>query len=390
VDQSLLCLNEPAEGGDPRLEMLETIRAYGLERLAASGEEGNVRRRHATWYLALAETAEPQLRGPEQVSWLARLERERDNLRAALGWARERGETEVGLRIAGALWHFWYLRGYASEGRRWLDALLSQSGVVGNLGEQAARAKALRSAGGLATYQGEYERAWMLYDEARRLYDVLGDEENRVVARLNLGVVLHARGEYERAEAIYEENLTLARSLQSKGSYSGYIASALENLGILARRRGEVTQAQAFLEESLALRRGRSDTYGIATVLVELAALLREQGGAEQALTWYRESLALSETGGYAKPMAQGLEGIAGIAAVQGYAERAARLVGAAAALRQRSGMSPDSEERGDSDQTVAAVRAALGDDAFSAAWAEGQTLQLEQALAEAHEPEQR
>ena len=380
VDQGLLRLDEPVDG-EPRLGMLETIRAYGLERLAASGEEAEVRRRHAAWYLALAETAEPALQGSEQVTWLARLERERDNLRAALAWAREHGETEVGLRLAAALWRFWHLHGYVSEGREWLDDLLAQSGANGSLAEVAARAKALRSAGGLAFYQSDYERAWARYDDAQRLYDALGDEENCAGALLNLGIVADAQGDYERAAELYEASLTLARGLEHESSV---IAFVLENMGNLARRRGDAAQARTFLEESLALRRAYGDTFGIAKVLAALSVLLREQGDAEQALTRYHESLALSVAAGYARPLALSLEGIAAIAVEQGQAERAARLAGAAAALRQHSGMSPEPEERADSDQTVAAAQAVLGDAAFAAAWAQGHVLQPEQAMAEA------
>jgi predicted ATPase/DNA-binding XRE family transcriptional regulator len=234
VDQSLLYLDEPEDTGEPRLGMLETIRAYGLERLEASGEEAEVRRRHAAWYLALAETAQPALQGSEQVTWLARLERERDNLRAALAWTRERGETEMGLRLAAALWRFWHLRGYVSEGRGWLDDLLAQSGANGSLAEVAARAKALTSAGGLAFYQSDYEQALARYDDAQRLYDALGDNENRAGALLNLGLVAVTQGDYERAAALYEASLTLARSLENRSSV---IACVLENMGNLARRR---------------------------------------------------------------------------------------------------------------------------------------------------------
>jgi predicted ATPase/DNA-binding XRE family transcriptional regulator len=380
VDQGLLRLDEPVDG-EPRLSMLETIRAYALERLAASGEEEHVRRRHAAWYLVLAETAEPALQGSEQVTWLARLERERDNLRAALAWAREHGETEVGLRLAAALWRFWHLHGYVSEGREWLDDLLAQSGANSSLAEMAARAKALRSAGGLAFYQSDYERAWARYDAARHLYDALGDEENCAGALLNLGIVADAQGDYERAAELYEASLTLARGLEHESSVIAYV---LENMGNLARRRGDAAQARTLLEESLALRRAYGDIFGIATVLAALSVLLREQGDAERALTRYHESLALSLAAGYARPLALSLEGIAAIAVEQGQAERAARLVGAAAALRQHSGMSPEPEERADSDQTVAAAQAVLGDAAFADAWAQGHVLQPEQAMAEA------
>jgi len=168
VDQSLARLAEPA-GEEPRLMMLETIREYALEHLTASGEESEVRRLHAAHYLALAEAVEPLLLGPQQVAWLARLERERDNLRAALRWAWESGEMELGLRIAGALWRFWHLHGYVSEGRGWLDALLARGDADGGATPTTARAKGIRIAGSLAFFQGDYERAWTLYGNSKRL-----------------------------------------------------------------------------------------------------------------------------------------------------------------------------------------------------------------------------
>jgi predicted ATPase len=143
------------DGTEPRLVMLETIHEYGLERLAASGELEVVARQHAAYFLALAEEAEPKLMSAEQGRWLNRLERERDNLRAALRWALERGEMETALRLSGALGRYWFKHGYLSEGRRWLDEGLSGKSAVA----PSARAKALTSAGLLAHYQGDLSRA---------------------------------------------------------------------------------------------------------------------------------------------------------------------------------------------------------------------------------------
>jgi len=378
VDQSLLRLAEP-EDGEPRLTMLETIRAYGLERLAARGDEAAVRRRHAAYYLALAEAAEPALLGPDQMDWLARLERERDNLRTALRWAQENGVTEFGLRLAGALWRFWHLHGYMSEGRRWLDDLLARDGADGSPAARAVRAKALRGAGGVAFYQGDYARAGALYDDYRLLCAAMGDEEGCAGALTNLAIVAAAGGEDARAWTLNEECLTLARGLKNGESV---IAAALNNLGDLACRRGDYARARGLLEESLALYRRRGHTWGIAVVLANLATLVRAQGDEEQALVRYREGLALCGAVSQSVVVARCLEGIAGVAATRGQPERAARLAGAAASLRQLNGMPLEHHERADYDRTMATAHAALGDDAFTALWIQGRALSPEQAVA--------
>ena len=126
VEQSLVLAKPGEDGGEVRYGMLEPVRQYGLERLEHSNEAEEVRRRHAEYYLTLAERADPELKGPRQVAWSSRLEEEHDNLRAALSWAFERGEYKLGLQLAGALGEFWFRRGYLSEGRRWLQAALEQ------------------------------------------------------------------------------------------------------------------------------------------------------------------------------------------------------------------------------------------------------------------------
>jgi predicted ATPase len=154
LEKSLLGQEEGAEG-EPRLVMLETIREYARERLEVSGEAESIKRAHAEYFLALAEEAEPKLRGSEVVEWLDRLEREHDNMRVALSWTSERKEVEVALRLGGALWWFWSARAYQSEGRRWLEEALAIDGRV----SPEVRAMALAAAGGLALEQGDLDRA---------------------------------------------------------------------------------------------------------------------------------------------------------------------------------------------------------------------------------------
>ncbi len=380
VDQSLARLEDLA-GGEPRLGMLETIREYALDRLTASEEEDEARRRHAAHYLTLVEAAEPALRGLEQGAWLERLEWEHDNLRAALRWARESGETELGLRIAGALWRFWYARGHLSEGRQWLEGLLAPGARGPITGEGAGtRATALRSAGWLAFWQGDYARARALYEGSERLYGELGNQEDRAFALHDVALALHMQGERERAEAVFAESLALGRTL----AHSALTAAALANLGDVLRQRGAHEEAKPLLEESVALGRQLGDTWQIAVALLNLGEVARVEGDAERALALYHESLTLLWTMGDRHGMAACLGGIAGFAVSHGQPDDAARLLGAAAVLREEVGTPLPADERDAYERTVATARAALGDDGFAAAWAEGQTLSPEQAVADA------
>jgi predicted ATPase len=181
-------LQKPPQGDkEPRLLMLETIREYGLERLASGGEAHATRAAHAAYYLALAEQAEPQLDGHEQLSWVERLEREHDNLRTALSWLLEPGSAgeskELALRLAAALWRFWLVHGHVSEGRHWLERALDGSEQVGS----ARRAKALMDAGLLATGQDDFGQAEARCGEALALYRELGDRPGSALCLTTLG-----------------------------------------------------------------------------------------------------------------------------------------------------------------------------------------------------------
>jgi non-specific serine/threonine protein kinase len=181
VDKSLVLAQE--QGGEARNRLLATVRQYGREKLALPGEEAEVGRRHARYFLELTEGAEQALYGPDQMRWLARLETEHDNLRAALSWSLDdSGDAGLGVRLAAALWNFWFTRGYLSEGRRWLEKAISQRGSAATL----ARVKALNGAGSLATFQDEYEVAKALIEEGLALSRELGDKECIATSLANL------------------------------------------------------------------------------------------------------------------------------------------------------------------------------------------------------------
>jgi predicted ATPase/class 3 adenylate cyclase len=277
-----------AEGvdGEPRFVMLETIREYALDRLAVLEELNSMRRRHAAYYLGLAERTETKLQGPEQVVWLDRLEVEHDNLRAALAWALE-VEAELGLRLAGALAPFWNVRCYLSEGRRWLTrAIASQADL-----SAARRAKALRWAASFAWDQSDFVQAGELGEQSLALYRGLDDKRGIAGACEAVGLAARALRNYDRAIAFFEEGLALYREL---GDRSG-TASMLLSLGAVVWRRSDNDCAQAMFEESLDLYRELDDRSGVANALRMLGIVAERRADdkrwreyAEQSLQLYR------------------------------------------------------------------------------------------------------
>ncbi|MGH2617775.1 MAG: ATP-binding protein, partial [Thermomicrobiales bacterium] len=284
VEQSLLRAEEQADGA-PRLLMLETIREYALEQLEAGPEAAAMRRRHAAWFLAIAEEAEAALTGLEQAAWLDRLEAEHDNLRAALEWATRHGEAGLGLRLAGALWQFWWIRGHLSEGRARLARALTASA-----GPTAVRAKALDGAGALAEAQGDCDQAASLHEAALALYRDLGDQLGCARALQNLGIIeQHDRGNVARAGTLFVEALALFRTVDDAQG----IAAGLNNLGTIALRQRGFAQAAALFTESLARSRALGDRRGVGIGLSSLGALAFMQEDFEQAQMHYEESLAV-------------------------------------------------------------------------------------------------
>lgn len=338
LDKSLL-RQEAGLNDEPCFVMLETIHEYARERLERSGEAEVVRRAHAAYYLALAETAEPELKGPTQGAWLARLEQEHDNVRAALQWVLESGEGEVGLLLVGALWRFWYVRGHLSEGRRWLEAVLAPvrastpTGAAGSSPgtRRTAQAKALDGAGVLAREQGDYLAARTLHQESLALWRELSGKQGIAISLNNLGGVAYMQGDYAAARAFAEESLALQRELSDKSG----IGRSLHNLGSVALEQGDYVAARALYEESLVLNRELGDKLGIGRSLHNLGNVTLEQGDYTAAQALIEESLALRRELGDKLGIAYALEGFAAVAGAQGNAEYALRLVAAVTALRE-------------------------------------------------------
>jgi len=314
VDRSLLVAEEVT--GDLRYRMLETIRAYSREKLTAAGEEAAVRGRHLRWYLDLAEEAEPALQGPEQVTWLDRLEMEHDNLRAALEWCRDAGgDKEAGVRLAGALHRFWARRGYLSEGREQIGVALTRAPDA----PTAFRAKALYAAAVLAFDQGDYGRAQALGEESLAIFRTLGDDLGVALALNVLAIVARNRGDFDGANRLVDDSETVSR----RSHYNRALAEALNIRGTTARRQRNYNGAREILEGALQLWRETGDKSGLAAVLAHLGIVARYQGDFERSRTLLEESLALRRELGDRRNVALALSDLATVALLQGDYQRA-------------------------------------------------------------------
>ena len=324
VDKSLV--SNPGHRQAARYRLLETVRQYAEDRLRESGEAGSVQGRHLDWYLDLAERAEPELQGPEQRHWLDRLEQEHDNLRAGLGWALERGNAEAALRLAGALWGFWYVRGYWTEGRRWLETVVAAS----HAGGRALRAKAVNATAVLMWAQGDYGAAAARCEEGIALCREIGDGSGLAFS-LNLNaLILRHRGDYGRATEILEESLGLRRDLGDRWG----VASSLNSLGIIASYRGDYGGATRFFEESLTLRKDLGDRGGIAESLYFLGIVMFHQGDHRRAAGYFEHCLSLFRELGDRSGTASTLHNLGMVAQFLGESDRAARLYGESLSLR--------------------------------------------------------
>jgi tetratricopeptide (TPR) repeat protein len=263
LDKSLLRQEEGPEG-EPRFVMLETIHEFAREKLGKSAEAEEINRAHTQYFLTLAEEANPELKGPDQLQWLERLEAEHDNMRAALSWALGRNETEVALRLGGALSWFWSRRGYHSEGRRWLEAALAMDGR----GSPASRAMALAGAGALAWQQGELDRAQEICEEGLELLSNEAREasEAKLLILTILGWVAWEREEHDQASELFEERLALSREMGDTWS----LATSLSNLAVVSHSRGGSERATELYEESMDLFREWGDKQGLAFCLNNL------------------------------------------------------------------------------------------------------------------------
>ena len=414
ADKSLLVVEQRDER--MRYRLLETVRQYAADRLLEGGGGAAARARHRDHFLGLAEEADAGTRGPEQAAWLDRLEAEHDNLRAALDWCREDGAgAEAGLRLAKAMYRFWRVRGYLAEGR---ERLAAATGHLGAREHPLERASALRVASGLEQVQGNLTAARALAEEALALFESTENARGGAGVLLTLGNVALMQDDLAGARAYYERGLPLYRLM---GEQDG-VARALGNLGAVMQAQGDLAGARTVCEESLAFFRGKGDAENAARALGSLGEIAYAQGEDTEARARLEEALALFHRVGARNGslvgslcllgtvalrqgraaeartrMAEGLtlageigEGWYGADALEGWAKlclaeqrtaQAARLWGAAAQTRRALGLPKYAASQAALALDIRAAKAALGEAAFAAAWAEGEGLTWEQAV---------
>lgn len=333
VDKSLMhtAVSVP-EVAEPRYLMLETIREYALGQLAKNKEEARaLRQLHAAYFLELTEAAEPQLLGPQQIDWLNRLDSEHDNIRAVLDWTFAEGEVETAVRLCGAIWRFWYIRGFFSEGRHWLQLALARRDDLSD----DKRDKLMYGAGGLAYAQADFQEAAALFEERLTIQRKIGDESSLASALNGLGVVLIDLAEFERAAALLEEGLTIMRKLGDDRQ----IASVLNNLGRAALQQEQYEQSLPYLEESLSLSRKLKDKNTTAITLINCGRIALYQGDYEWAVAYLDESVALQKELGDKQGAAFALAWLGQVALVTGDLARAKDLVEECMALERELGV---------------------------------------------------
>lgn len=413
-DKSMLQPVVQLEGG-PRFVMLETLREYALEQLMAAGQLVALQQRHLFYYLQWVEAIEPGPKEPNLPAWMKQLAEEHDNLRAALKWAVGQGEIEAALRLAGAIWRFWQIRGHAHEGYAWLWALLTQSKHLPTL----ARAKALWGAGWLGMVLGKMAEARAYFEEGAAIARAQGDKHYLGLALHGIGAVARAQGDFARAQTAFAESLPLFQALADTEN----VAWTFEHLGVTALEQGAFADAMAHLSQSLALFQSleqrwpcgealtfqghaalqqgdyalAQERYAAALAIYEeledrpniavinsyIGATLFGRGDYARAINLYKENLVHSQDTKDYWGLVWGIERLAEAAEKLQTPEQAARLWGAADALRHSTGVlwhpgfhSYYATER------FAALKAQLTETVWGQLWAEGQALPLEKIVA--------
>jgi predicted ATPase/predicted Ser/Thr protein kinase len=413
VDKSLV-RQMNAEEGESRFVMLETIREYGVEKLAASDEEQLTRKAHAAYCLVLAEEAAGESVADEMKKWMDRLEMEHDNFRAAFGWLTKNQNSDWGLRLATALFRFWEMREHFVEGRQRLSEVLRLPAAAT---QNASRMRALFCAGVLAGGQRDYSAAVELFRESLEIARQSGEKQSIAVSANGLAVTTRDIGSFEAATELFEESLALWKELGDRpavaralSNLSGVkrlqhehakarslneeclgifrelddragVAWALNQQADLLREQGELPAARAVYEQGIAVFREINDRWGIAGSLADLGNLALEQGDYAAADSMYVESLSLFQELEHKRGLARILESFAALAAAGSDPGKALKLAGVAAALRQTIGAPLTAAEQEKLEQSLEPARRGLSTAAERAAWLEGWVMPADLAI---------
>ena len=423
LDQSLITRMDDGQGERARYRLLEPVRQYAVEKLHEAEAVQRFRSRHLDWCLALAEEAESAMLGPSQVAWFARLEAELPNIRAALGWSLEAQAFERASRLAGALWPFWEMQSYLSEGGDWLEQLLVQTSPPETNAPNQARMKAVFASGVLSWQQGRYDlarqrletalalaqdvgatwyyayslcrlgrvqRAQRKPDKALRSFDTslemfrqLGDAWGISRPLRDLGMLALDEGRYGDARTYIQEALGMRREI---GDLDG-VADALDVLGTIERLQGEASSAETHYQEALAHYQAIGYRQGMAAIYKHLGHISLKKGNLAQAELYYKQSLSLSHQIGTASDTADALVGLQRIAVSHGAFKTFARLDGLLEMPAQSWISLISREYQPWREQGKAAVIAALGQDAYAVHKMQGRALTIDQALTQTYAP---
>jgi DNA-binding CsgD family transcriptional regulator/tetratricopeptide (TPR) repeat protein len=358
--------------------MLEPVREFGLECLAASGDEEAVRQAHAGYYLALAEALRPRIEGPEGPETLRRFDGEHPNLQAALRWAVDRGASETALRLVRASWKFWHVRGFRADGRAWFDAVLAMPG-----GPDEAKPEIRYAASGFALGDGNVADARRHAEAGLALARTTGSAFFEHALLVALGRARATEGRLEDAAAMYEEARTILAPILTDMPFAAHaMAMLLADLGTVALYVGRLESARASMEEALAIWRRRADRWGIGIAEINLGAIAAAQGNLVEAAEFYRDGIGMHWETGDAAATAEGLTGLARLAAAAGLTREAARLIGGTRTLGDPGGLPGPSVITVDRAETIAGLERALGEEAFARAVEAGRAMSGEEVVA--------
>jgi len=373
VDSSLLVSKDKADD-TIRFRMLEVVREYALESLEASGEAEPMLLSHATYFLSLGEEAEPHLQGAEAAKWLNRLEEEHDNLRAALRWSLK-NDVKMAARLAAAIRHLWAVHAHLAEGRRWLEAVLDRDdGTV----HTSVKFKLLNWLGLFTLHQGDYEKAYKIFEEALAAGKAAGDRQQIATVDRLFGGMAFQQGDFVAAKKFHEEGLEISRELKDmKG-----IAYSLVFLGDIARVEGKLAVARPLFEESQVILKQLGDRQASSVNLCNMGSIAFMEGNFEAGHSYYKESLASALELADKQAISYALDGFAALAAARGNTKQAVQLAGAAEHLRELIDSEPELAERRFRDTYLAKLKAELEETDFTNSYEQGRNLTMEEIMA--------